>query len=202
MYNYFSRIPCIYIDVKETISSLLGVGSTLLVGNYNQLETTFGMVKELLFDDEGKDLESYDLLEFTLTYTVKRYKDELGFYEEEHRGHFIYLHANGDTKWTYRLVQKLWENNFPSGVLIDKDNGKVYLVRFDMDKIKLEYFSTLSSEDLELVLNEINVFAPYEMGIKNEALMGYVDGGKGLDYLYENVYIQLNCSVPIYLSKK
>lgn len=201
MFNYFSRIPCIYSDVKESLQSLLDQGNMFLLGEYDKLETTFGVVKALAFNDEGKDLDSYDLVEFSLLYSVKKYKENVGFYDEECSGNFIYLHANGDNKWTTRLVYKLWENNFPSGLLLEKDSKKLYIVRFDLDKLKLEYFCTLNDEELELVLSEINNVTPYEISIDNDVLLRYVDGGVGLDYLYSNIYIQLNCSVPLYLRK-
>lgn len=107
MFNYFSRIPCIYSDVKESLQSLLDQGNMFLLGEYDKLETTFGVVKVLAFNDEGKDLDSYDLVEFSLLYSVKKYKENVGFYDEECSGNFIYLHANGDNKWTTRLVYKL-----------------------------------------------------------------------------------------------
>lgn len=145
---------------------------------------------------KGKGADDSANMSLVISYTMVEI-DSTGFCSNCDKTCSIDLYSNiGDTEWTKSMKLKIFEDNYPSTIGVDKDTATLYFVFIQPWGIELKAFATLPDEDFE-ALEDINVRAPYRIKIDPDAMFMYIDGSEGTSHLRQNLMVEFDCGRPI-----
>lgn len=186
------RMPAIFCDAKQLLEDNLSTYNRVVIKKYNSVYVTSCELVHFHIE-EVEDEEQYSNLDLSLSYKERVLIGESRF-ETIERYHQLRLLCNdGDIAWTYRMINKLWDGDYPSTVAVDTDTKQVFLVYVRTSCIELVEFGIFSEHDYESFHFDASVREPFQIKLDEEAMFKYIDGGVGYDYLCENIYIQFNC---------
>lgn len=196
MFTDIVKYPDIYLDAKVLLESSLSDNAHL---RFQAFEGWFARPCEVTnyFINEVADLEAESNIDLNITYNASYYTDGVGFQTVERVRNLRLLSARGDNKWTYRLVEKIWEGNYPSTVAVDLESRDVFLVNITSSGLDLVLFGLLDESQFEAFALESNDRTPFRLKIGEQALMDFVDGAEGINNLRKNIIIELDCGIPI-----
>lgn len=110
--------------------------------------------------------------------------------------YFMLLNSEVDIEWSYGMIQKIWNGNYPSTVAIDGD-GKCYFVYVEQWGIHFSYFALLSEQELDMLSTYLNDDAPFKITISPKAMFKVIDGVEGYNYLRKNIVVEFNCTTKL-----
>lgn len=122
--------------------------------------------------------------------------------EEDHlqevskQQYFMLLNSEVDIDWSFGMIQKVWNGNYPSTVAIDKD-GKCYFVYVEQWGIHFSYFALLGEQELDMLSTYLNDDSPFKITIAPKAMFKVIDGTEGYNYLRKNIVVEFNCSTKL-----
>lgn len=192
------KLSEVFVDAKDMLSSILSETNTITLSKYGIEFAELGKLKHFHIAPKEQGFEDSECtLNMTLTYDMLIKKED-AFITTEMTNDLALLNTKGDFDWNRSLKYKIWEGNYPSTVCIDKNSGGVYLLYlYKNNVVELQYFATLSKDELELFLEDIDETNPYKIRIDNEAMFSYIAGDEGLNHLKRNIVIELNCGIPL-----
>jgi hypothetical protein len=197
------RFPNTYQDAREVIENILSNDSSKVAIR------TYGMFLSSPCDvafyhiEESEDLEGYANLNLILTYKVSMLVPTKSYYSTvEKTRNLKVLSAIGDNLWTYRMIDKVWEGDYPSTVAVDTDTGDVFFFSIKLNRLELIEFGQFSSSEFEAFKLEVHDREPFRIILDSDAMFDYIDGAEGIRYLKRNVAIQFNCGIPIVVRAK
>lgn len=196
MFTENIKYPDIYLDAKSMLKNCLEESPRV---RFRAFEGWFSHPCEVthFHIDEVEDVESPSNLVLTLTYNTTYLSEDKGFQTIEKVRKLKLLTAKGDDRWTYRLIEKIWEGQYPSTVAVDLESHEVFFVNITISGIDLIHFGVLDNKQFEAFEFDIHDREPFRVKIAEQALMDYVDGSEGIRHLRRNIIIELNCGVPI-----
>lgn len=193
------RIPETFIDAKSMIESVLIEGMKLSVKNYGSMFSNLSDIVHYKID-EAEDEEGYANVDLFITYRMRVMGVSNQFESVDKTRNLRVLNSLGDNKWTYRMINKIWDGDYPSTVAVDMETGEVFFFNIRVNRIELAKFGKMSETQFEVFLEEINDREPFKIKIAEEAMFDYIDGAEGINHLKRNIYIELSCGLPIRVS--
>ena len=185
-------------DLTEHLdNSLMQVGfSTYGVPNMQPF-ITYGDVidfniEQLVINKEQSQKANIGL---SLTYKTIGVEDDK-LKELSKQTYFMLLNSEADIDWSYGMIQKIWEGNYPSTVAIDSE-GKCYFVYVEQWGIHFSYFASLASSELSTLSMYLDDDAPYKIKLDPMAMFRVIDGVEGYNYLRKNIVVELNCRTKL-----
>lgn len=128
----------------------------------------------------------------SLTYNIMSVEQET-VKKVTKQNYFMLLNSEADFEWTYGMIQKVWEGNYPSSVAIDQ-KGNCYFVYVESWGIHFSQFATLSEMELEMISSYLNDDTPYKIVIEPIAMFRVLDGAEGYNYLRKHIMVEFNCN--------
>jgi hypothetical protein len=198
------KLPHTYSDTKEIIETVLRKNRLLIKGFdsvfntvsdiriYNVEPVNFG---DLIADDFE---DGYSNCKLNLVYDVKTFIEDSPAIIEVSKSLMV-LNTMNDTIWTYRMIQNIWEGDYPSTVAIDMETREVFLFNLKPNWLELVRFGILDELQFEAITLGLNFRSPFYIGIDTKAMYQYIDGAEGLNYLKKNIIIEFDCGIPITL---
>src|SRR5690606_39242076 len=107
------------------------------------------------------------------------------------------LSSSGDTRWTYRARNKIWDGEYPSTVAIDTETGDVMFFNLKPNRIELVFFGVLEGTAFDTVMSELHDREPFKIALDPDAMFNYIDESEGINHLKSNVLVIFNCGIPI-----
>lgn len=193
--NNTVRLPEFYVDAKELLTLSLGDGSIRLSEYGNTLSKLAKLKSYNIAEVENE--ESCVNISLNLVTEEKVIDSSDNFLDTTVTRELLLLNTSADVNWTYRMINKIWEGEYISTVAIDKNTGVIYFVKIKNTGFELVTFSRVSDVELSIILDSIDECKSYKVGIDEEAMFRYIDGGQGLDHLADNIFVEFNCDVPI-----
>ena len=196
-------LPAVFCDTKQLLEENLSTYRRIVVKSYN---SKFASSCDLIHFhiNEVEDEETYSNIDISLNYKERVLLEDDRF-ETVERFHQLRLLCNlGDNKWTHRMIQKLWNGDYPSSVAVDTDTKQIFLVNVRSSCIELVSFGIFSESEFDSFLTDISEREPYRIKIDEDAMFDYIDGAEGISHLIENIYIEFNCAtkIPVYCRRK
>ena len=196
MFTEIVKYPDTYIDAKVMLENCLTDSPHLRFRAFEGWYTRPCEVNNF-FIEEVEDIESPSNLTLNLTYDATYLTEEKGFQTIERVRKLRILSARGDDRWTYRLIEKVWEGQYPSTVAIDLETHEVFFMNITVSGLDLIHFGVLDERQFEAFDLEVNDRHPFRVKISEQALMNFVDGGEGVNHLRRNIVIELDCGIPL-----
>lgn len=196
MFTEIVKYPDTYIDAKVMLENCLEDSPHLRFRAFESWYSRPCEVKNFYIVEE-EDIESPSNLELNITYLASYLTEEKGFQTIEKSRKLRVLSAKGDDRWTYRLIDKIWEGQYPSTVAIDLETHEVFMLNVTVSGLDLVLFGVLDEKQYEAFKYEVNDRKPFRIKVAEQALMNYVDGGEGINHLKRNLIIELDCGIPI-----
>lgn len=196
MFTEIVKYPDTYIDAKVMLENCLSDSPHL---RFRAFEGWFTRPCEVnnFYIDEVEDMESPSNLTLNVTYNASYLSNDRGFQTVEKVRKLRVLSARGDDRWTYRLIDKIWEGQYPSTIAIDLESHEVFFLNISATGIDLIHFGLLDDKQYEAFELEVNDREPFRVKVAEQALMNYVDGAEGVNHLRRNIVVELNCGIPL-----
>lgn len=196
MFTEIVKYPDTFIDAKVMLENCLNDSPHL---RFRAFEGWYTRPCEVntFYIDEVEDIESPSNLTLNVTYNASYLSEEHGFQTIERVRKLRVLSARGDDRWTYRLIDKVWEGQYPSTIAIDLESHEVFFLNITVSGLDLIHFGVLDEKQYEAFDLEINDRQPFRVKISEQALMDYVDGGEGINHLRRNLVVELDCGIPL-----
>jgi hypothetical protein len=192
------RVPETFIDAKGMIEDSLNEGMKLSVKSYGSM---FSNLADILhFHIEDADHEGYANIDLFITYKLRVMGNNDLFETVEKTRNLRVLNSLGDTKWTYRMINKIWDGDYPSTIAVDMETGEVFFFNVRVNRIVLEKFGKMAELQFETFIQEINDREPFRIRISDDAMFDFIDGSEGINHLQRNIYVEFNCGLPIRVS--
>lgn len=196
-------LPSVFCDTKQLLDENLSTYRRIVVKSYGSL---FANSCELIHYhiSEVEDEEQYSNIDISLSYK-ERVLIEDDRFESVERFHQLRVLCNlGDMTWTYRMIKKVWEGDYPSAVAVDTDTKQIFLVNVRTSCIELVEFGIFSESEFESFMTDVSDREPYSIRLDSDAMFKFIDGAEGINYLRDNVFIEFNCAtkIPIYHKKE
>lgn len=172
--------------------------TSYLNSHYRRTDIENYSIQLIKTDDDYSDDDdtAYSNLLLALDYRMV-YVNENGMFPMRKSRTLRLFCPHGDKKWTYRMVQKVWEGEYPSTVALDIESGEVFFFCIKDLGIELIDFGYIPKSQLEFFDDTVNDREPYTVKIDDDAMFDYIDGAEGLHHLKRNVIITFNASTPI-----
>lgn len=193
------KLPEIYIDAKNLIEGVLSESSKLSLRSYRGTYSMFSNLCDIVHYhiEEVEDEESYANLDMTLTYKVRVMTPENKFDVIEKVRNLRVLSTLGDNLWTYRMINKVWEGDYPSTVAVDMETGEVFFFSIKLNRLELIEFGKFTETEFETFRYELNDREPFSIKIDEKAMFDYIDEAEGVKHLQRNIVVEFNCGLPI-----
>ena len=190
-------LPNTYLDAKELLNDVLQQDRKVSIKNQGVLYSQVGNVLHFSFG-EVTDVESYANLDLLITYVTRQATfDNNALAPIEKTRNLRVLNNLGDNRWTYNMIVKVWEGEYPSTVAVDMDSGAVYLVGVKANRVELIDFGILEPSAFDAFQNDLNDRTPFRIKLDEEAMFDVLDGSEGTNHLRHNVFIEFDCGMPI-----
>lgn len=196
-----TKYPETHLDAKSMVESALNSNMRLLQRTYDAIFAQVSTITHF-FIEEVEDEMGSSTLDLTITYLEGVLKEGHEFKEVEKTRKLKVLSAKGDSEWTYRLIQRVWEDNYPTTVAIDMETKELFFFNIKMSAIELVAFSVLDDQQFEAFKFELNDHEPFKVRLAEKAMMTFIDGAEGINYLKRNIIVQLNCGIPLEIGLK
>lgn len=106
----------------------------------------------------------------------------------------LLLTPQGDNRWTINMITRVWKNQYPDHVAIDRNTGEVYLFFITKWGIELRHFARLDALQLQTILDTVDENTPYYIFVLASAMFEVLDGAEGTNHLRKNLYISFKTS--------
>lgn len=189
------RYPDVFVDAKELIKSCLE-SRKLSVKTYGSMFSRQCDVLHYHIGDKD-DEESYSNLRMVITYKMPYMDENERFTFLEKTRNLLVLSSSGDTRWTYRARNKIWDGEYPSTVAIDTETGDVMFFNLKPNRIELVFFGVLEGTAFDTVMSELHDREPFKIALDPDAMFNYIDESEGINHLKSNVLVIFNCGIPI-----
>lgn len=190
------RLPDVYIDAKEMLKNNIDSNNKLSLRTYGAMFSNLADITHYSIA-EVEDQEGYANLDLTITYKYRKMSMDDQFILVEKTRNLKVLCNYGDNQWTYRMINKIWEGDYPSTVAYDVESGEVFLFNLKLNRIELVEFGKLEGTAFESVKEELHDREPFKIVINPEAMFNFIDESEGINHLKRNVVIEFNCGVPV-----
>lgn len=190
------KYPETHLDAKTMVENAFNSNMRLLHRTYDAIFAKVNTVTHF-FIAEVEDEFGPSNLELTIRYNESILEEGQVFKELERTRKLRVLSAKGDSEWTYRLIQLVWEDNYPTTIAIDMETKEVFFFNIRMSAIELVAFSVLDEQQFEAIQYELNDHEPFKIRMAEKSMMTYIDGAEGINHLKRNIIVQLNCGIPL-----
>lgn len=201
MWGTSVRLPDIFLDAKRMIEDTLKSSEKLSLKKYGSMFSNLADVVHFHIE-EIEDEESYANLDLIITYKLRVISPNNQFKTIEKTRNLKVLNPKGDNRWTFRMINKIWDGDYPSSVAVDMETGEVFLFSIKANRIELTEFGKFNELEFETFLHELNDREPFRIRIDEDAMFDYIDGAEGINHLQKNIYIEFNCGMPIRVYNK
>lgn len=196
MFTENVKYPDTFMEARELLENCLNDNSRIFFKAYDDWQTRPCEVVNFYIEEvEDESVDSN--LTLSLTYNLPIISEQGENQIVEKTKKLRLLSARGDTKWTYRLITKIWEGKYPSTVAVDIETQDVYFLNITMHGVDLIQFGVLDEQQFEAFANEINDRYPFRIKVAEQALMNFIDGAQGIQHIRDNMIIELNCGIPL-----
>lgn len=191
--------PDRYVDAEsllhDTLTNFPNINMTsYLNSHYRRMEVENFSIEPIKVEDDHD--ETYSNLILSLDYKMV-FINENGVFPLKKSRQLRLFSPHGDKVWTYRMIQKVWEGEYPSTVALDIDTGEVFFLGIKDWGLELIQFGFIPKHQLEFFDETINDREPYTVKIDADAMFDYIDGAEGLSYLKRNVIVHFHASTPV-----
>lgn len=195
------RLPDSYIDARQSIEESLKASSRLSFKTFGSL---FSILCDVLHHhiEEVEDPESYSNLQLTLTYRMNIFTETGTPSLIEKTRKLRVLTAIGDTAWTYRMIDRLWEGDYPSTVAVDLETGDIFFFNIKLNRLELIEFSRFTEQEFDTFLLEVHDREPFKICLDPNAMFDFIDGAEGINHLKRGIQVEFNCALPIRVSAR
>lgn len=190
------KFPDTYIDAKDMVVNALEQGGRVSIRAFKGLFANLCDVTHYHIE-EVEDEEGYSNMDILLTYKIRSLSTENGPQLLEKTRKLRVLTAQGDNSWTYRMIDKIWEGDYPSTVAVDMASGEVFLFGIKMNRIELIEFGQFDQLQFESFKLDVSDREPFSIKIDPNAMFEYIDGAEGINHLQRNIIVEFNCGLPI-----
>jgi hypothetical protein len=188
------RLPGILVDAIGAFNSALE-NKKLMLRVYGDMFPRPCSITRHIIDVDGLDEEAYANFDLTLTYNVPALSVHSGFLEKTR---ILRVLCNlGDTQWTYSMIEKLWDGDYPSTVVVDKETGEVFLLAIKLGWLEMTSFGTLTAPQFVLFNSDLSEREPFRIGVSETAMFDVLGGAEGYNHLKRNIFIEFNCGLPV-----
>lgn len=194
------KLPDIFIDAKSMIEGALE-NKKLSLRTYGAMFSNLSDVTHYHIN-EVDDEEGYANIDMLLTYKFRTLSTDDSFGVIEKTRNLKVLNTAGDNQWTYRMITRIWDGDYPSSVAIDMETGELFLFNVKINRVELIEFGVLSEIEFETFKLELNDREPFRIKLHEDAMFEFIDGAEGLNHLQKNIYIELSCGMPIKVRNK
>lgn len=196
MLNSAVRYPDVFIDAKSLIEGVVDASPLLSLRTDGVMFANLCDILYLHIED-AEDVEGYSNLTLVVTYKQNVFMETSNFTAVEKTRKLKVLTSIGDTSWTYRMIDKVWEGDYPSTVAVDVTTGEVFFLSIKVNRLELIEFGLLSNLELDTFNLEVHDREPYRITIDSSAMFDYIDGAEGINSLRRNIVVEFNCAVPL-----
>jgi hypothetical protein len=200
MSNMNVRLPDTFVDAKRMIEDSLE-NKKLSLKTYGAMFSNLADVT-LYHIAEVEDEEGYANLDLLITYKYRTMGLSGGFEVIEKTKKLKVLNSIGDSQWTFRMITKVWDGDYPSTVAVDMETGEVFLFSLKMNRIELTEFGKLTETQFEVFKYELNDREPFRIRLNADAMFEFIDGAEGLNHLQKSVFVEFSCGMPIVVENK
>lgn len=190
------KYPPKFKAAKHLVGEVLQGSKLVEIGNFADTFSILGEVKSSFINPVSAE-DEFANLDLHVEYEVKTLKYGQTSSKEIQTKNLRVLSGMGNIRWTQRMIEKIWDGDYPSTIAIDFESQEVYLVYLRWEKLELRFFGKLTENEVEAVEYDLNNREPFLINIDQEAMFRYIDGGEGVNHLLRNLYIELNGIVPI-----
>lgn len=189
------RLPEIFCDAKQMLEDNLATYRRLIIKRYGSLYASAGDVIHFHIDDVEDD-QGYSNMDMSISYKERvLIEDRFETIERHHQ--LRLLSPVGDDQWTYTMIGRVWEGDYPSTVAVDTDTRQVFLVSIQMSSVELIEFGMLSEQEFDAFMTDCEDRNAYRIKLDESAMFKVIDGAEGMNHLRETMVIELNCGVVI-----
>lgn len=194
------RYSPVFVDSKDLISSVLNKSKQVSIRKYGSLFSNLCEVRDWNIE-EGDDVGASNIT-LTLTYMQSVLTADSQFNLVTKTRKLKVLSVKNDNEWSYQMVDKIWDGEYPSTVAVDLVTGEVLLFNIGTNRIELVDFGVMEDTQFEAFILEVNDQEPYRIRLNPDAMFDYISGAEGYRHLKENVEIEFNCGIPVTVSPK
>lgn len=189
------RLPEIFCDAKQMLEDNLATYRRLIIKRYGSLFASAGDVIHFHIDDVEDD-QGYSNLDMSISYKERvLIEDRFETIERHHQ--LRLLSPVGDDQWTYTMINRVWEGDYPSTVAVDTDTRQVFLVSIQMSSVELIEFGMLTEQEFDAFITDCEDRNAYRIKLDESAMFKVIDGSEGMNHLRQTMVIELNCGVVI-----
>lgn len=190
------KYPTVFVDAKELLVGVLEKTKRLGFKKYGDLLVSVGDLVSYNISDVENEL-SYANIDLYIKYKLHVLREEGGADFVDKERNLRVLCNLGDSDWTYRMIDKVWEGDYPSTVAVDMDTGEVFLLYLRANRLELVLFGVFSEKEFESFKFELQEREPFSIKIDEKAMFTYIDGAEGINHLKNKIFIEFNCHVPL-----
>lgn len=188
-----------FIDAKSQIEGAVNLKKLLEFGIYGENLIRSYAIELVSIDTDDMAEDSFSNFHIL----IEANEVEI-FVNEKNKLHldlYFLCSSSAYFNWTSALILKVWGNDFPSTVAIDKETKQIYFVYLRETSIKLELFGVLTDEQYQTVSDSLVESKPFEIGIGHDAMYAYIDGSEGFNHLRENIFVEFKCGIDFKVFK-
>lgn len=189
------RLPDVHCDAKQMIEEVLD-SKQLTVRLYGSLSANPCDVTHFHIEDVDNP-ESEANLNLTLTYKERVISKTDRFEVVEKTQNLKVLNNHTDDLWSFNMVNKIWDGDYPSSVAINIETGVVYLFNLRVSGLELTEFGKLTEKEFEAFKEDWNERAPFKIKLDEGAMFKFIDGAEGYNHLRRNIFIEFDCIVKL-----
>ncbi len=197
------RLSDIYCDARELIEETLGASNRVIIKHYGSLMVNPCDVTHYHIESV-ENIEGFANIDLTITYRERIITKSERFETVERTKNLRVLSTYGDNTWSFNMINKIWDGDYPSSVAVNKETGVVYLFNVRVSGIELVEFGALDESQF-MAFNECwNDREPFRIMLDEIAMFKYIDGAEGYNYLKSTLFVELNCvtKIRVYCSKQ
>lgn len=168
----------------------------LAFGRFNSELSNLCSLKHFEICNVGRNPDDDSNMTVNLNYVITEVDESKLVRQFDKARQLNFLCTMGDTEWTYNMIVKVWDGNYPSTIAYDTTSGEIFLAYIQPWGLELKYFATLTKEQFT-ALADLNLKYPFKIAIRPAAMFKVIDGSEGTNYLKSNLYISLDCIQPI-----
>ena len=194
------RLDTTFEGAKHVLETAFNM-KTVAFSTWGGKIANMGRIKEYNICNVGKGDDGDDDANITVTMSYEIAQvDDTGYLQEYPKNCTMDFYSNiADNEWTANMRMKIFENDYPSTVAVDKDSGVVYFVHIQPWGVEFKKFGILSDNDFE-ALEDINVRGPYRIRLNADAMFKVIDGSEGYNYLRKTMFVEFDCGRPVVLT--
>lgn len=197
------RMPETLGDAKELLMETLGTSTRLIIKKYGSQAARIADLKAYSvsnYTEEDSDNYANFILDLVYSEMLFGANERLGLVDKTRT--IVVLSNLGDNDWTFNMIHKVWNGDYPSTVGVDMTTGDIFLLNIRSNCLELIEFGQFTEEQLEHFLLERNDREPFALKLEERAMFAVLDGAEGINHLRDNVVVTFNCGVPLKVKAK